>query len=68
MSLRLPFLVVHMIHVPRSSQVDRCNIKFLLLTWRFTDIVISIIRSSKSIIVSESVAAETKNVSGFLSS
>ena len=40
---------------------------FLLLTRRFTDIVVSIIRSSKSIIVSESFAAETESVSCFLS-
>jgi len=64
---RLPFLVVLMMHVPISPEVDSCSIKFLLLTWWFTDIVISIIRSSKSIIVSENFAAETENVSGFLS-
>jgi len=54
--------------IPRFAhdEVDSCSIKFLLLTWWFTDII-SIIRSSKSIFVSENFAAETENVGGFIS-
>ena len=45
-----------------AQKSTAARINFLLLTWWFA----AIIRSSKSIIVSESFAAETESVSGFL--
>jgi len=58
-------LVLCTMHGARSPEVDICSIEFLLRTWWFTDTVISIIRSSKSINKCGCLAAD--NVSGFLS-